>query len=337
MAASVDLENLQDVERLIAEMPPGPARDQLIAARDDLLAQGGLPARPSRAARVAPPAGGAHPAAGGTPGGEASPTSAAAPAESRAARSAAAQEAAEVAALRANGLAYADTLRARVADFPDPADAQRFNRQITAAARRLTRADRVAEAEAAIDELHAIERGMETAQAVARQAALARAAATGGPAPTTPAAAPAGAAPTAPALAGGRGNPPATRGPGRPPNPPAPAPAPPAPRGRPPRLPRGGTGLNRPHVFVPQGRGPRLLDATITVVVAMASVLWTASRSHSSGSDILWAIFWTLLGGVMAVEATPGTELQFAGFGVAGSNAAYLALRLTGGVEPTAL
>lgn len=91
------------------------------------------------------------------------------------------------------------------------------------------------------------------------------------------------------------------------------------------------------HLVVPQGKEARFIDAVVTIVVAMGAVLWTASRNHSNGSDILWALFWTLLGGVMAVEAKEGSELQYGGAGVAAANASYLALRVVGGIEPTVL
>ena len=91
------------------------------------------------------------------------------------------------------------------------------------------------------------------------------------------------------------------------------------------------------HLVVAPGREARFIDAVVTIVVAMGAVLWTASRNHSNGSDILWALFWTLLGGVMAVEAKEGSELQYGGAGVAAANASYLALRVVGGIEPTVL
>lgn len=69
----------------------------------------------------------------------------------------------------------------------------------------------------------------------------------------------------------------------------------------------------------------RFLDAGITAVVAAGSVLWTASRPTLS-SQLGWATFWTLLGGLMAVEGTG--ELRYGGFGVLGANASFLALRI---------
>lgn len=91
------------------------------------------------------------------------------------------------------------------------------------------------------------------------------------------------------------------------------------------------------HLVVAPGREARFIDAVVTIVVAMGAVLWTASRNHSNGSDILWALFWTLLGGVMAVEAKEGSELQYGGAGLSAANASYLILRIVGGIEPTVL
>ena len=93
--------------------------------------------------------------------------------------------------------------------------------------------------------------------------------------------------------------------------------------------------LGSSYLGVPPGKDVRFIDALITVSVAAGSVLWTASRNHQNGSDIIWAVFWTLLGGVMAVEGS--NELRYGGFGVASANAAYLALSLVGGVEPKVL
>lgn len=93
--------------------------------------------------------------------------------------------------------------------------------------------------------------------------------------------------------------------------------------------------LGGSHLLVPHGKDVRFIDAGITIIVASGSVIWTASRNHANGSDILWALFWTGLGGVMAVEGSG--ELRYGGFGVSAANAAYLALRLFGGIEPQVL
>jgi len=77
--------------------------------------------------------------------------------------------------------------------------------------------------------------------------------------------------------------------------------------------------------ILPESAEVRFLDAGITAGVAAGSVLWTASRP-TTGSQLGWAAFWVLLGGLMAVEGRG--ELQDAGFGVLSSNASYLALRL---------
>lgn len=93
--------------------------------------------------------------------------------------------------------------------------------------------------------------------------------------------------------------------------------------------------LSGSHLAVESSKDVRFIDALVTITVAGASVLWTASRNHQNGTDILWALFWTGLGGVMAVEGSG--ELRYGGFGVSAANGAYLALRLFGGIEPTVL
>lgn len=93
--------------------------------------------------------------------------------------------------------------------------------------------------------------------------------------------------------------------------------------------------LGSSHLAVASSKDVRFVDALVTIVIAGASVTWTASRDHQTGSDILWGLFWTGLGGVMAVEGSG--ELRYGGFGVAAANASYLTLRLFGGIEPTVL
>lgn len=93
--------------------------------------------------------------------------------------------------------------------------------------------------------------------------------------------------------------------------------------------------LGGSHLAVGESKDVRFVDALVTLVIAGASVTWTASRNHADGSDILWGLFWTGLGGVMAVEGRG--ELRYGGFGVSAANGAYLTLRLFGGIEPTVL
>lgn len=93
--------------------------------------------------------------------------------------------------------------------------------------------------------------------------------------------------------------------------------------------------LNANHLVRDSGKERQFADLLVTLGASTITVLWTASRNHDTGSDILWAIFWTALGSVMAVEATG--ELAYAGFGVAGADMAYLVLRLVGGVTPKVL
>lgn len=93
--------------------------------------------------------------------------------------------------------------------------------------------------------------------------------------------------------------------------------------------------LGSSYLGVPPGKDVRFVDALITIAVAGGSVLWTASRNHQNGSDVIWATFWTLLGAVMAVEGS--NELRYGGFGVSSANAAYLMLALVGGIEPKVL
>lgn len=93
--------------------------------------------------------------------------------------------------------------------------------------------------------------------------------------------------------------------------------------------------LNANHLVRESGKERQFADLLVTLGASTITVLWTASRNHNTGSDILWAVFWTALGSVMAVEATG--ELAYAGFGVAGADMAYLMLRLVGGVTPKVL
>jgi hypothetical protein len=69
----------------------------------------------------------------------------------------------------------------------------------------------------------------------------------------------------------------------------------------------------------------RFLDAGITIGVAAGSVMWTATR-QTEGQQLGWAAFWTLLGGLMAVQGSH--ELRYGGFGVCAANASYITLRL---------
>jgi len=70
----------------------------------------------------------------------------------------------------------------------------------------------------------------------------------------------------------------------------------------------------------------RFLDGLVTVAVAAVTVIWTATRQPVSA--LAWAVFWALLGIVMAVEGRG--ELRYGGFGVAAANVSYLALRIAG-------
>jgi len=74
-----------------------------------------------------------------------------------------------------------------------------------------------------------------------------------------------------------------------------------------------------------ESKGVRFIDGLITIIIAMLSVIWTATRP-TEGQQLGWGLFWTLLGGLMGVQGTH--ELRYGGFGVAGANAAYLSLRL---------
>jgi len=266
----------REAQELLAAMPPGPQRDALQQAlqeyQADTQAAQAAAAEADREARAAQKQRDAEAKA------EAKRREAeaqAAAAERRAAREA--EQAAETAALRGQALALGADLQRQVQRVPDPREAARLSRQVSAALQRATRATTPAAAQAALSELEAARQAIQTAQALGRreQRAATRQA-------------------VSQTLAGG-------------------------------------------HLLVPQGREARFIDALVTIVVAMGAVLWTASRNHSSGSDILWAIFWTLLGGVMAVEAKEGSELQYGGAGVAAANASYLALRLVGGIEPQVL
>jgi hypothetical protein len=76
--------------------------------------------------------------------------------------------------------------------------------------------------------------------------------------------------------------------------------------------------------ILPESGEVRFLDALVSVAVSGGTVLWTATRPANSA--IGWAAFWTLLGGLMAVEGQG--ELRWAGIGTASANASYLALRM---------
>lgn len=76
--------------------------------------------------------------------------------------------------------------------------------------------------------------------------------------------------------------------------------------------------------ILPESGEVRFVDAGINVLVAAATVIWTATRPASSALG--WAVFWILLGGLMAVEGRG--ELRYGGFAVSAANAAYLSLRI---------
>jgi hypothetical protein len=76
---------------------------------------------------------------------------------------------------------------------------------------------------------------------------------------------------------------------------------------------------------IPESPEVRFVDAAVNAGVAGASVLWTATRP-TLASQLGWAAFWMLLGGLMAVEGT--AELRYAGFGVSAANASFLGLRI---------
>lgn len=69
----------------------------------------------------------------------------------------------------------------------------------------------------------------------------------------------------------------------------------------------------------------RFIDDAITMGVAGVSVLWTASRGNIT-SELGYATFFTVLGGLMAVQGTG--ELRYGGFGLMSANFAYILLRL---------
>lgn len=76
----------------------------------------------------------------------------------------------------------------------------------------------------------------------------------------------------------------------------------------------------------------KLGDMALALGIGAGSALWTATRSHSTGDDLYWAVGSTLLGGIVAVEAREGTEVEYGASAIAAANAAYLVLRLTGGI-----
>ena len=83
-----------------------------------------------------------------------------------------------------------------------------------------------------------------------------------------------------------------------------------------------------------QGHGGalKLGDMALALGIGAGSALWTATRAHTTGDDLYWAVGSTLLGGIVAVEAREGTEVEYGAAAIAAANAAYLVLRLTGGI-----
>ncbi|HEY3367788.1 MAG TPA: hypothetical protein VGK74_22245 [Symbiobacteriaceae bacterium] len=77
--------------------------------------------------------------------------------------------------------------------------------------------------------------------------------------------------------------------------------------------------------ILPESPEVRFLDAGVTAGVAAASTIWTATRP-TLGAQLGWATFFSLLGGLAAVEGRG--ELRYGGFGLLASNASYLLLRV---------
>lgn len=76
---------------------------------------------------------------------------------------------------------------------------------------------------------------------------------------------------------------------------------------------------------------PTLADVGISLASGAGSVLWAATRNHSTGGDLGWAAFWTLLGVGLMVEGHG--EIHDMGVGMAGGNIGYFALRMAGGTQ----
>lgn len=76
---------------------------------------------------------------------------------------------------------------------------------------------------------------------------------------------------------------------------------------------------------IPDSAEVRLVDALITTAVGGGAALWTATRP-TTGGQLGWAAFLGGLGLLAAVEGR-GSILKYGGFGLAGSQAAFLILR----------
>lgn len=96
---------------------------------------------------------------------------------------------------------------------------------------------------------------------------------------------------------------------------------------------QGGSFSDRSHLGrAEHGGALKFGDMALALAIGAGSALWTATRSHSTGDDLLWAAGSTLIGGIVAVEAREGTEVEYGAAAIAAANAAYGLLRLTGGI-----
>lgn len=93
--------------------------------------------------------------------------------------------------------------------------------------------------------------------------------------------------------------------------------------------------LEQTHVGRVEHKGTmRMADILLALGIGAGSGLWTATRPHTGGDDIFWALGSTLIGGIVAMEAREGTEVEYGAMAIASVNASYALLRLTGGITP---
>lgn len=91
--------------------------------------------------------------------------------------------------------------------------------------------------------------------------------------------------------------------------------------------------LEQTHLGRTEHEGPmRMADILLALGVGAGSGLWTATRPHTGGDDIFWALGSTIIGGIVAMEAREGSEVEYAAMAIASVNASYALLRFTGGI-----
>jgi hypothetical protein len=96
---------------------------------------------------------------------------------------------------------------------------------------------------------------------------------------------------------------------------------------------KAGPASERSHLSRAEHGGPlKLGDIALALGLGAGSVLWSATRPHSTGDDLYWSAGIAVIGGIAAMEAREGTELEYGALAMAAGNASYVLLRLTGGI-----